>query len=334
MKQVSIGPNGPKAANLGIGAMSFSDFYGSTSDENSFALLDAAIAAGVMHIDTSNVYGMGRSERAIGAYIVQNGGAALRDKLHIATKAGIARDADGNRCFNNAADYLEAELDGSLARMGTDYVDLFYIHRREAERPIEEVTETLVRLIEKGKIRSFGFSEIAPSSLRRAAAVHPVAAVQSEYSLGTRAPELGLLQACAELGTAFVAFSPVMRSQLTDHPLSPDAVAQLPFLAKNPRFMAPNYAANQAQVDRLRALAADMGVSTAALAIAWVLHQGPHIMAIPGTRSTAHFAQLLEGAQLQLSAEAIAQIEAILPVGWAHGDRYDAEQWVGPERFS
>ncbi|WP_353474436.1 aldo/keto reductase [Salipiger sp. H15] len=331
MKTVRMGPAGPELPAFGIGAMSFADFYGPTTEANSFAVLDAAAAAGVVHIDTSNVYGMGRSESAIGAWLKANPGA--RETLHIATKAGITKDAQGNRAFDNSAAHLEAELDGSLKRLGIEQVDLFYVHRREAARPIEEVTETLAALVAKGKTASFGFSEIAPSSLRRAAAVHPVAAVQSEYSLATRFTELGLSQACAELGTALVAFSPVGRSLLTDSPIPAETIAANPFLAGNPRFMAPNLAANLALTDRFRALAAEMGLPAAGLAIAWLLSRGDHVIPIPGTRSVAHLKELLTGLEARLTEEDLARIDAVLPVGWAHGDRYSAQQHVGPENF-
>jgi aryl-alcohol dehydrogenase-like predicted oxidoreductase len=212
-------------------------------------------------------------------------------------------------------------------------VDLFYVHRREAERPIEEVTQTLARLVAKGKAKAVGYSEIAPSSLRRAAAVHPVAAVQSEYSLATRLPELGLVQATAELGTTLVAFSPVGRSLLTDRPIALETAQGLPFLAGNPRFIAPNHAANIAATDRFRAFAAERGEPAAALAIAWTLARGEHVLPIPGTRSVAHFRELVRGASLTLTAEDVAAIEAVLPVGWAHGDRYAPAQYIGPERY-
>ena len=331
MKYCSMGANGPKVSCIGIGAMSFAEFYGPTTEENSRAILDLAMEVGVTHIDTANVYGMGRSEKAIGAFLKDNPDA--RDKLHIATKASISRNADGVRIFDNSPEHLEAELDKSLVKMGLDYVDLFYVHRREAERPIEEVTETLAGLIAKGKIKSFGYSEIAPSSLRRAHAVHPVAAVQSEYSLSTRSPEMGLVQTCAELGVALVAFSPVGRSLLTDTPIPPDVVSSLPFLKTNPRFMSPNYARNLQLMKPFCALAADMGVPAAGLAIAWLLAKGDHIIPIPGTRSVDHFRQYLAGVELTLNAQDMAKIETVLPIGWAHGDRYSADQWVGPERF-
>ena len=333
MQQRQMGAGGPMVSALGIGAMSFAEFYGPTTEENSYAILDAAMELGVTHIDTSNVYGMGRSETAIGSFLKQHGSAA-RDFFHIATKAGISRDAKGQRKFDNSPEHLEAELDKSLQRMGVDAVDLFYVHRREPERPIEEVTETLAALVRKGKTRSIGYSEIAPSSLRRATAVHPVAAVQSEYSLSTRAPELGLVQTCAELGTTLVAFSPVGRSLLTDTPLAAEVIPSLPFLKTNPRFMAPNFAANIAMTDRFRQLATEMETPAAALSIAWLLHQGDHVIPIPGTRSVAHFRDLVRGTELNLTPADMARIEAVLPVGWAQGDRYSDDQWVGPERYS
>lgn len=331
MKPRQIGQDGPQVSPMGVGAMSFAEFYGPTTDAASHAVLDAAIELGVTHIDTANVYGAGRSETAIGSYFAANPSA--RDGFHIATKAAISRTPEGVRVHNNSAEHLEAELDKSLARMGIDHVDLFYIHRRDPSIPIEEATENLARLVKSGKTRAIGFSEIAPSSLRRASTVHHIAAVQSEYSLATRSVELGLVQTCAELGTALVAFSPVSRSLLTDDPLTLAAIVDLPFLAGNPRFQDPNLTANLQITDEFRKLAAEMGTPTAALAIAWLLHQGEHIIPIPGTRSVTHFRELAAGMDLTLSADDLAAIDKLLPIGWAHGDRYNDGQWVGPERY-
>lgn len=317
---------------FGVGAMSFGNFYGPTTEANSLAILDAAMDHGVTHIDTSNVYAMGGSEDVIGTFL-KSRGAAAQDHFHIATKAGITKDVDGNRFYRNNLEHLESELDQSLARMRLEAVDLLYIHRRQADMPIEVATGALARLVEKGKAKSIGFSEIAPSSLRRAAAVHPIAAVQSEYSLSTRAPELGLIQTCAELGTALVAFSPVGRSLLTDTPVPADVIPSLPFLSTNPRFLEPNYSANIAITDRFRALAVEMGEPAASLAIAWVLHKAPHTVPIPGTRSVAHFKELVRGTQITLSDDDMARIETVLPVGWAHGERYSKAQQVGPEQY-
>lgn len=330
MKTTRLGANGPEISQFGIGAMSFAGIYGNASPEDCHAVLDACRDAGVSHIDTSNVYGAGRSEEIIGAWLSDRSGA--REAMHIATKAGIT-SRDGARFFDNSPEHLESELDKSLERLGVDHVDLFYVHRREADRPIEEVAGTLAGLIEKGKTRSVGFSEIAPSSLRRAAAETHVAAVQSEYSLSTRAPELGLVQACAELGTALVAFSPVGRAFLTDAPFDREKVQSLQFTRANPRFIEPNYSANIAATDRFRALAAEMGEPAAALAIAWLIAQGEHVVPIPGTKDAGHLAELIRGTELELTADDIAGIEQVLPLGWAHGDRYSESQWVGPERY-
>ena len=333
MKQRQLGKNGPVISAIGIGAMSFSDFYGATDEAQSHAILSAALDEGVTHIDTANVYGPHTSETVIGTFLAKQG-KSKNDLFSIATKAAITKDPEtGARAFDNSAEHLESELDASLARLGVDHVDLFYVHRRDPSIPIEEVTGTLAGLIEKGKIRSFGFSEIAPTSLRRANAVHHVAAVQSEYSLAVRFPELGLVQSTAELGTALVAFSPVGRSLLTDRPCSPEKAETLPFLKINPRFQEPNLTANIEATRKFRELAADMRTSAAALSIAWLVHRADHIVPIPGTRSPEHLREHCAGARLDLDAAAITAIEEALPLGWAHGDRYSQGQWVGPEKY-
>ena len=332
MKKRKLGPETDVSA-LGIGAMSFSDFYGPTDDEKSHAILSAALDLGIDHIDTSNIYGMGVSEERIGSFLATQG-SKRHTLFKIATKAGISSTEDGKRFYDNSPEHLTSELDKSLKRLGVDQVELFYIHRRESERPIEEVTETLVGFVKAGKIKQFGFSEIAPTSLARAASIHPVAAVQSEYSLATRFPELGLVQKTQELGTALVAFSPVGRSLLTDAPYPIEKAQKLPFMKVNPRFTEPNLSWNIAATEKYRALAADMGVSASTLAIAWVLHQGEHILPIPGTRSVEHLKQLADGVNLKLSATDLEAINQALPVGWAHGERYSVEQAPGPESYA
>ena len=331
MKQRQLGKNGPMVSAIGYGAMSFSDFYGPTTEAASHAILDDCRDLGVTHLDTSNIYGLGRSEQWIGSYFAKD--KAAKSAFSIATKAAITKDADGNRQFRNDRAHLEGELDKSLARMGVDHVDLFYVHRRDDAVPIEDVTQTLVDIVATGKARAFGFSEIAPSSLRRANTVAHVAAVQSEYSLQSRFCEMGLVQTCAELGTALVAFSPVGRSLLTDAPVTHAALKNLPFLASNPRFIEPNFSANIAATDRFRMLAAEMDVPAAALTNAWLLAQGDHIIPIPGTRSVVHLRDCMRGADLVLTQDDLARIETVLPIGWAHGDRYSADQWIGPERY-
>ncbi len=331
MQKRQMGPNGPMVSAFGFGAMSFSNFYGEIPDTTAQTMLDSCLEHGVDHLDTSNVYGMGVSEKAIGSFLADKG---KKDLFYIATKGGIMRDPDtGRNEFNNKKEYLEKELDGSLKRLGVDAIDLYYIHRREAGRPIEEVTETLKGFIDAGKIKSFGFSEIAPSSLRRATAIHPVAAVQSEYSLSTRAPELGLVQTCLELGTTLIAFSPVGRGLLTDRPQTPERISASPFLSVNPRFTGVNLEANVKYVAEFQKLAADMGTSAAALSIAWLLRRNDNVIPIPGTASVSHLKELVDGTELKLSADDLAQIDRVLPVGWAHGERYGEANRVGPEAY-
>ncbi len=333
MQKRILGPGGPQVSAVGVGAMSFTNFYGPTTEEASHAVLTAALDLGIDHIDTANVYGMGLSEKVIGSFLAKQG-KAKEGLFRIATKASIKRDPEGRRSFDNSAAHLEAELDASLKKLGVDCVDLFYVHRRDPYLTIEEVAETLAGFVKAGKTRGIGFSEIAPSSLRRAAMVHPVTAVQSEYSLSTRSPELGLVQTCEALGASLVAFSPVGRGLLTDTPPTAETVANSAFLKGNPRFQEPNFSVNLKITDGFRALAADMGTSAAALSVAWLLHVSPAVIAIPGTRSVDHLKELAAGGSLELSESDIARIEEVLPVGWAHGDRYNEAQWVGPERYA
>lgn len=328
MKQRILGQNGPKVSVVGYGAMSFTDFYGRATDEGSMQVLDACLEFGINHVDTSNVYGMGRSETVIGEWLKRRGGEC---PFTIATKGGITRSPD--RRFNNDPEHLTEQLEGSLTRLGVEAVDLYYVHRRDKAHEIEAVTETLSGLVKAGKCKAIGYSEIAPGSLRRAQAVHPIAAVQSEYSLSTRSPELGLVQACAGFGTTLVAFSPVGRALLTDTPHDQASVQDIAFMKDNPRFVEPNLGFNLAKNAEFRALAADIGVPAATLAIAWLVHQGDHIVPIPGTRSIDHLREVAAGGSLDLSPEDLQRIEEVLPVGWCHGDRYTATQWEGPERY-
>ena len=332
MKSRKLGNIGTEVSALGYGAMSLIDFYGPINTESSHAILKRCLDLGVDHLDTSNVYGGGVSEERIGSFLAAQG-TARNDLFKIATKGGINRGEDGSMFFDNSAEHLTQELDKSLKRLSVDQVELYYVHRRDQSIPIEEVTETLARFVKAGKIKQFGYSEIAPSSLQRAANIHPVGAVQSEYSLSTRSPELGLVQRCAELNTTLVAFSPVGRSLLTDTPHSFEKAQTIAFLQQNPRFLQPNLDANIKITDGLRALAADMGCATASLAIAWLLNQGDHIIPIPGTRSIEHLNQLAAGVDLTLRESDLAEIERRLPIGWAHGDRYTAGQWGGPEKY-
>ena len=327
----SLGQNGPMVHPIGIGAMSFSDFYGSTSEEESHAILSTAMDHGINHLDTANIYGMGRSEEVIGTFFKKHGPTA-RDFFVLASKGGIDRNS-ADRPFNNDRDFLNGELDASLQRLGVEVIDLYYIHRRDPDVPIEDLIETLTAMMSAGKIKSFGFSEIAPTSLRRAAELHPVAALQSEYSLSSRNVELGNIQATEDIGAAMVAFSPVGRGLLTDNPHTEERIKTMPFLNENPRFNEPHLSANIRATDPFRQMAANLGMAASTLACAWLLHQDDHILPIPGTRSVDHFKELIKAADVTLSFDDLALIDAILPPGWAHGDRYSKGQWNGVERY-
>lgn len=326
MKQRILGTDGPQVSAIGLGCMSFAGFFGATTQEESFRCLDQAWDSGITFLDTSNVYGMGRSEAVIGAWL-----ASRRRPVQIATKAGIVTTP--TRHFDNSEAHLRRELEASLRRLGVDHVALFYIHRREAARPVEEVVESLKRLIDEGKILGYGLSEVSPGTLRRAHAVHPCRAVQNEYSLWTRLPELGMIQACAELGVAFVAFSPLGRGIFIDRIPDPTRFAEGDFRKSIPRFQDPDWALNRKRIEGFRGFARARGVRPSALALAWILDQAPHLIPIPGTRSAGHLAEWADAGDVHLSAEDRQIIARLLPVGWAHGDRYGTESAATVERY-
>jgi len=321
MKQRQLGAGGPMVSQIGFGALSLGGLFGPTDEGESFACLDAMRAAGINFIDTANVYGMGISETVIGKWL-----ASRRADVVLATKAAFV--SDPVRRIDNSAAHLRAELEGSLRRLGRDHVDLFYLHRREAARPLDEVIGTLARLIEEGKIGGYGLSEVAPYTLRAAHAIHPCRAVQNEYSLWTRQPELGLIQECARLGVAFIPFSPLARGMLGEVPLPQPTDS---FRSTLPRFMGENFAANTAKIDALRAWCAARGWHTASVALAWVLAQGEHLIPIPGTRKAANLREWLQ--DIPLTAQDMAEIANILPVGWASGDRYGDGNLLAVERY-
>lgn len=327
MKQRQLGTGGPMVGAVGLGCMSFAGFYGETDLATSHDTLDACRDHGVDFLDTALIYGMGKSEEVIGSYLKANPNHGFK----IATKGGIVTKP--SRYFDNSEATLREMLESSLTRLGVDYVDLYYIHRREADRPIEEVTETLAKFIKEGKIGGIGYSEIAPSSLRRAHAVHPVMAVQSEYSLWTRQPEMGMVQTCAELGVAFVPFSPLARGMFADTFPDPETFGGSDFRQGQPRFTGENFEANCAILSRFQDFCTSRGWSPAGTAIAWTLDQGDNMIPIPGTRSRAHLEQLVDGDAIEFTDEDRAEIARILPIGWAHGDRYSDTQIFGVERY-
>ena len=330
MEHRTLGADGPLVMSVGLGAMSFGGMYGETTEEMSRATMQKALEIGVNHWDVANIYGGdGLCEAIIGRFLRDHPEA--RQKIALATKSAIVPGPP--RAINNDPDYMRGELEKSLERLNSDHVELYYIHRRDAGTPVETIIEAMGRWVEEGLIGGIGLSECAPSTLERAASVFPIRAVQSEYSLWTRQPELGLIDLCARLGTAFVAFSSLGRGMFGDTPLVPSQFAKGDFRASNPRFDHDNFPRNEEKVAAFRVLAGEMGLSTATLANAWALAKAPHIHVIPGTRSAVHLQQNAQAAGVSLSAEQIATIEAILPAGFAHGARYAPQQSVGVEDY-
>lgn len=326
MKARKLGANGPEVSAIGLGCMSFAGAFGPTDIATSHRCLDAAVDHGITFLDTANVYGMGRSEDVLGSWQHPR-----KSGMVIATKGGIVRDP--NAPVNNAADYLRAELHGSLKRLGVDHVALYYAHRHDPSVPIEDLAGTMGRFVDEGLIGGYGLSEVAPTTLRRAHAERPCTAVQSEYSLWTRLPELGMLQTTAELGMAFVPFSPLARGVLGDTYPDIDAMAENDFRRPIPRFSPDNYPRNKAMIDPFKAFARSRGWSVAATALAWVLDQGDHLIPIPGTRSADHLSEWAGADTIQLTDHDREKIAGLLPIGFAYGDRYSDTQTRTVERY-
>lgn len=329
MKTRQIRQDGKIVSEVGLGCWSFGGSYGPTTEAEAHNTLSAALDLGVDFLDTANVYGMGVSETIIGSFL--KGDAS---RFTIASKAGIWRDPEtGKRGFNNQADYLRGELESSLSRLGIEHVDLFYIHRRDQDVEIEDLMQTLLAFKAEGKIGGIGFSEISPASLRRASALGTVDAVQSEYSLWTRQPELGMIQACKDLGVTFVPFSPLGRGMFASKSPDPTIFEKGHFRTGTPRFSEPNFRHNLRKIDAFKALALDLDTSPVILAIAWCLARGEHLVPIPGTRTADHLKECVAGSSFAMTDDIMKSIEQALPVGWAHGDRYTHDQWVGVEGY-
>jgi len=326
MMKRQLGTDGPQVSAIGLGCMSFAGFFGPTDEATSQDCLAAAVEHGIDFWDTSNVYGMGVSEQVIGRFL--KGSDA---QITLATKVGIIPGPP--RRFDNTEDYIRSELDGSLSRLGRDRVELYYIHRRDPEVPVEQVAETMGKLIEEGLIGGWGLSEISPATLRQAHEVVPVRAVQNEYSLWSRQPELGLIRACEELGVAFVPFSPLARGMLGERPLDASGFREGDFRRANPRFTEPNLSHNQRAIAAFRAYVQGRGWTVSAAALAWILERSPNAIPIPGTRSRAHLEEWLGATEIRFTDADRAEIDRLLPPGFAHGDRYSYQQLVGVERY-
>jgi aryl-alcohol dehydrogenase-like predicted oxidoreductase len=327
MKQRHLGAQGPLVSELGLGCLSFGGMFGPTTEAESLRTLDAAWDAGITFLDTANGYGKGVSEAVIGTWLTTRG-----HRPHIATKAAFTDDPA--RRVDNRPEHLRSELEGSLKRLGVDHVTLFYAHRHDPLIPAEDLAGTMQRLHEEGKILGYGLSEIGPYTLERCHAVHPVMAVQSEYSLWTRSPELGLIQRCAQLGVAFVPFSPLARGAFGTPMADPSTFREGEFRGRIPRFHPENWPHNRAKLDAFHAYARQRGITPAALALAWLLDRGPHLLPIPGTRTAEHLLAWASAPEIALTDTDRAEIDRLLPVGWAWGDRYDDQQAATVERYS
>ncbi len=327
MKQRHLGRNGPLVSALGLGCLSFGGTFGPTTEADSLSTLDAAWEAGITLLDTANKYGEGISETVIGKWLKATG-----HRPHIATKAAFTDDPA--RRIDNRPDYLRAELEGSLKRLGVDHVTLFYAHRHDPQIPAEDLAGTMQHFVQEGKTLGYGLCEIGPYTLERCHAVHPVMAVQNEYSLWTRTPELGLIQRCVQLGVAFVPFSPLARGVFGTPMADAANFAPGEFRARIPRFHPENWPHNRSILDVFHAMAKARGYTPAALALAWLLDRAPHILPIPGTRTPDHLRAWAMAPEIDLSDDDREEIDRILPIGWAWGDRYDDLQAQTVERYS
>lgn len=332
MRKIELGQSGVSSSILGLGCMGMSEFYGEPDDAQSLATLERAFELGVTHYDTSNLYGRGHNETLLGRFVK-----GRRCEVTIASKFGVVRDPDGppnsayDRDIDNSPAYMRQCCEESLRRLGVDEIDLYYVHRADPRVPIEETVGALGKLVAEGKIRAIGLSEIPADVLRRAHATHPIAALQSEYSLWTREPELDVLPACRELGITFVAYSPLGRGFLTGAIKTADELAIDDFRLTSPRFQGGNFDANLALVDHVRELAAAKGCTAGQIAIAWLLHRGQDIVPIPGTKRVKYLEENVGAADVRLSPEELARIDEILPLGGAAGARYEATFKGNPE---
>ena len=316
MESISLGSQGLVVSRQGLGCMGMSEFYGARDDDESIATVQSALDAGVTFFDTADMYGPSTNEVLLGRAL-----GSRRDEAIIATKFGIVRDPDhpSTRAINGRPEYVRQACEASLARLGTDHIDLYYQHRVDPDTPIEETVGAMGELVQAGKLRYLGLSEAAPATIRRAHAVHPISALQTEYSVWARDPEAEILPTIRELGIGFVPYSPLGRGFLTGTLRSVDQLDENDFRRYQPRFLGDNLAANIAIVERIDALASAKGCTPAQVALAWVHAQGRDVAPIPGTKRRHYLEENIGALDVILSADDLMRLDDLAT---ARGDRY------------